>query len=79
MPDPADWRVARSIFVAEEDATARRYALDPEGAYGYYYWNLMTKRRRGNALGAFKEDPEMPDSECTLDYVLERLVLWGSV
>ena len=25
-----DWRVARSIFVADDEATARRYALDPE-------------------------------------------------
>ena len=79
IPEPADWRVARSIFVADDDVTARRYALDPEGAYGYYYWNLMTKRRLGNALGVFKENLEMPDSECTLDYVLNRLVIWGGV
>ena len=39
----------------------------------------MTKRRLGNALGVFKENPEMPDSECTLDYVLNRLVIWGGV
>ena len=31
IPEPADWRVARSIFVADDDVTARRYALDPEG------------------------------------------------
>jgi alkanesulfonate monooxygenase SsuD/methylene tetrahydromethanopterin reductase-like flavin-dependent oxidoreductase (luciferase family) len=39
----------------------------------------MTKRRLGNALGVFKENLEMPDSECTLDYVLNRLVIWGGV
>ena len=28
-PDPADWRVARSVFVADDLATAREYALGP--------------------------------------------------
>ena len=62
IPEPADWRVARSIFVADDDVTARRYALDPEGAYGSYYWNLMTKRRLGNALGVFKVNRELGES-----------------
>src|SRR6202790_5603724 len=28
-PDPANWRVAKSIFVADDDATARAYATAP--------------------------------------------------
>jgi alkanesulfonate monooxygenase SsuD/methylene tetrahydromethanopterin reductase-like flavin-dependent oxidoreductase (luciferase family) len=29
-PDPANWRVAKSIFVADDDATARAYVADPD-------------------------------------------------
>ena len=77
-PRGADWRVARSIFVADDEATARRYALDPNGAYGFYFWNLMTKRRARGMLDTFKHDPALPDSECTLDYVLTNMVIRGT-
>jgi alkanesulfonate monooxygenase SsuD/methylene tetrahydromethanopterin reductase-like flavin-dependent oxidoreductase (luciferase family) len=76
--DGADWRVARSIFVADDEKTARRYALDENGAYGFYFWNLMTKRRARGQLDTFKHDYAMPDSECTLDYVLNQLMIYGT-
>ena len=41
--DPRNWRVAKSIFVADDDATARRYATDPNGPYHFYYRSLFTK------------------------------------
>ena len=74
----ADWRVARSIFVADDQATAERYARDPQGAYGFYFWNLMAKRRARGALDTFKHDASIPDSECTVDYVLKHLVICGT-
>lgn len=73
-----DWRVARSIFVADDAATARRYALDPNGAYGFYFWNLMTKRRARGMLDTFKHDLALPDAECTLEYVLNHLPIHGT-
>ena len=75
---PADWRVARSIFVADDEETARRYTLDPNGAYGFYFWNLMAKRRAGGTLDTFKHDLAMPDAECTLEYVLKHLPIYGT-
>jgi alkanesulfonate monooxygenase SsuD/methylene tetrahydromethanopterin reductase-like flavin-dependent oxidoreductase (luciferase family) len=78
--NPADWRVCKSIFVAEDDATARRYALDPAGAYGFYFWNLLTKRRSaGGGVEIFKHDPALPDAAVTVEYLLEHLVICGSV
>jgi alkanesulfonate monooxygenase SsuD/methylene tetrahydromethanopterin reductase-like flavin-dependent oxidoreductase (luciferase family) len=74
----ADWRVARSIFVADDERTARRYALDRDGAYGFYFWNLMSKRRARGQLDTYKHDLAMPDSEVTLEYVLDRLVIHGT-
>jgi len=77
--DTADWRVCKSIFVADEDATARRYARDPRGAYGFYYWNLLTKRRSRGQADIYKHDLQMPDAAVTVEYLLDRLVLCGSV
>ena len=73
-----EWRVARSIFVADDEATARRYALAPDGAYGFYFWNLMAKRRARGALDTFKHDFAMPDADCTLEYVLNHLPIFGT-
>jgi len=77
--DPADWRVCKSLFVADDDATAQRYAHDPDGAYGFYYWNLLTKRRSRGQADIYKHDLRMPDQAVTVDYLLDRLVLSGSV
>ena len=76
--DPANWRVAKSIFVAEDDATAKRYATDPDGPYRYYYSQLLTKLQRGGRAVAFKTDPKQADEEVSLDAVCEKLVFWGS-
>jgi len=74
-----DWRVCKSIFVAEDDATARRYARSLDGPYGFYYWNLLTKRRSAGGVEIFKHDLTLPDAAVTVDYALDRLVLCGSV
>ena len=73
-----DWRVARSIFVADDEATAQRYVRAHDGAYGFYFWNLMAKRRARGMLDTFKQDPSMSDAECTLDYVLENMPIYGT-
>jgi alkanesulfonate monooxygenase SsuD/methylene tetrahydromethanopterin reductase-like flavin-dependent oxidoreductase (luciferase family) len=75
--DPANWRVAKNICVAEDMATARRYAREEGSPYVLYYSQLLTKMRRGGRLNLFKEDQDMPDDEVTLDYVLDKLVIYG--
>jgi alkanesulfonate monooxygenase SsuD/methylene tetrahydromethanopterin reductase-like flavin-dependent oxidoreductase (luciferase family) len=77
-PQSPSWRLARSIFVADDEATAQRYATAADGAYGFYFSNLMMKRRARGQLDTFKHDPSIPDSECTLDYVLRHLVIHGT-
>jgi alkanesulfonate monooxygenase SsuD/methylene tetrahydromethanopterin reductase-like flavin-dependent oxidoreductase (luciferase family) len=76
--DAANWRVAKSIFVADDDATAKRYATDPNGPYRYYYSQLLTKLKRGGRAVAFKTDPKQADEDVSLDAVCEKLVFWGS-
>jgi alkanesulfonate monooxygenase SsuD/methylene tetrahydromethanopterin reductase-like flavin-dependent oxidoreductase (luciferase family) len=77
--DRSDWRVCKSIFVADDDATARRYAKSLDGAYGFYYWNLLSKRRARGAADVYKQDLSMPDSAVTVEYVLDTLVICGGV
>lgn len=76
--DLGNWRVAKSIFVAEDEATARRYARDPDSPYVFYYRQLLTKLVKNGRANLFKEDQSMPDEAVTLDYVLDRLVIHGT-
>jgi len=75
--DSANWRIAKNICVADDMKTARRYACDPGSPYVFYYQQLLTKLRAGGRLNLFKEDQGMPDSDVTLDYVLDKLVIFG--
>ena len=45
--EPRNWRVAKSIFVADDAATARRYATDPNGPYHFYYRSLFHEAEGG--------------------------------
>lgn len=77
-PDPVNWRVAKTVFVARDDATAKAYATGTDGPYHYYYRSLFGKIKRRGALGVFKSDPKMPDDQVTLEDVIEKLVIHGS-
>jgi len=76
---PADWRVAKSVFVADDEPTARRYAKGHDGPYAYYFHSLMTKLIKNGRPELFKADPSLPDAAITLDYVLDSLVICGTV
>ncbi len=75
----ADWRVAKSVFVADDEATARRYAKEEGSPYRFYYRNLMKKLISNGRPELFKHDRAMPDSAVTLDYVVDSLVICGTV
>jgi alkanesulfonate monooxygenase SsuD/methylene tetrahydromethanopterin reductase-like flavin-dependent oxidoreductase (luciferase family) len=78
VADSADWRVAKSLCVADDLATARRYATEPNSPYRQYYNSLFTKLKKNGRLILFKTHAEQPDDEVTLDYVCERLIIWGT-
>ncbi len=78
--DTSDWRVARTIFVADDEATAKSYGGDASTSpYRFYYNQIMSKFARIGRLSVFKDRIDQPDSEITLDYVLDKLVLKGTV
>ena len=79
VAQPSEWRVAKSIFVADDEATARRYALEAGGPYHFYFKQLVRKLVGGGRSNLFKTDAAMPDSQVTPDFVTQRLVLAGTV
>ncbi len=76
--DPRNWRIAKSIFVAESEATAREYARGPKSPYVFYYDQILTKMKMSGRANLFKEDQGMPDDAVTLDYVCDRLITYGT-
>jgi alkanesulfonate monooxygenase SsuD/methylene tetrahydromethanopterin reductase-like flavin-dependent oxidoreductase (luciferase family) len=76
--DPANWRVARSIFVADDEKTAKAYATDPNGPYRYYYSQLYTKLKMNGRIELFKTRRDQPDDEVTLDSICEQLITYGT-
>ena len=76
--DPKNWRVAKSIFVAADEATARRYATDPKGPYYFYYRSLFTKLKAAGRANLFENRQEQPDEELNLETIVEQLVIYGT-
>lgn len=78
IPDRAEWRIAREIYVAETTEQARQEVL--AGTIGrdfrQYFIPLMTYMQ---ACSLFKTDPELPDSAVTPEYLLDNVWIVGSV
>lgn len=77
-PDPSGWRIAKNIFVADDEATAREYAFGPGSPYRHYFDQLGFKLVRAGRANLFKPDASMPDEEVTTDWMLEQLVIAGT-
>jgi len=78
VANPANWRVAKSVFVAKDAATAKAYATDPAGPYVYYYRSLFTKLKRNGRIELFKTGRDQPDDEVTLEAICDKLIIWGT-
>ncbi len=76
--DAVNWRVARSIFVADDKATARAYADGANGPYRHYFGSLATKLIKNGRAELFKSSRDMPDSAVTLDHVCKNLIISGT-
>lgn len=73
-----NWRVAKSVFVADDLDTAREYALGPQSPYRYYFSQLLTKMKKHGRANLFKADQNIHDDEVTLEGVLDDCVIWGT-
>jgi alkanesulfonate monooxygenase SsuD/methylene tetrahydromethanopterin reductase-like flavin-dependent oxidoreductase (luciferase family) len=77
-PDPAGWRVAKTILVADDDRTAREYGFGPDSPYRHYYQQLGFKLVRAGRANLFKPDPALPDEYVTTDTIVDQLVIAGT-
>lgn len=78
--DPSDWRIARTVFVADDDATAKRYGKEDEKSpYRFYYKQLFSKLKKANRHVVFKHDKDEADEAITLDRIVDDLVIAGTV
>jgi alkanesulfonate monooxygenase SsuD/methylene tetrahydromethanopterin reductase-like flavin-dependent oxidoreductase (luciferase family) len=75
---PENWRVAKSIFVADDHETAKRYATERDGPYYGYYNSIATKLIRNGRANLFKADQNAPDSSVTIETLVRDLVIWGT-
>src|SRR5690242_577490 len=76
---PGEWRVARTIFVADDEKTAARYGRDDARSPYRFYWEKL----RGNMMRAkrhviFKRHEAEDDSAVTLERLLDELVICGT-
>jgi alkanesulfonate monooxygenase SsuD/methylene tetrahydromethanopterin reductase-like flavin-dependent oxidoreductase (luciferase family) len=75
---PTDWRVAKSVFVADDATTARNYAIGPDSPYRFYCAQILMKMLKAGRSELFKRDRGQPDDSVTLDDVCEQLIIYGT-
>ncbi|HET7670052.1 MAG TPA: LLM class flavin-dependent oxidoreductase [Burkholderiales bacterium] len=78
-PESSEWRVARTIFVADDQKTAERYArTDPASPYRYYWDKLRANMMRAKRHVIFKKHEAEDDSAVTVERLLDELVICGT-
>jgi alkanesulfonate monooxygenase SsuD/methylene tetrahydromethanopterin reductase-like flavin-dependent oxidoreductase (luciferase family) len=77
-PSGDDWRVASYVVVAGSDAEARERAFSAESSYRYTFGYLYEVLKRSGRLANLKPRRDMPDSELTVDMIIEGRVIYGS-
>jgi alkanesulfonate monooxygenase SsuD/methylene tetrahydromethanopterin reductase-like flavin-dependent oxidoreductase (luciferase family) len=75
QPTPADWRVARNVFVAETTAEARQIAR--VNSLGRCIQYILDLTRRGPGVGMWKRNPDQPDDRCDLGYFMDEVLIVG--
>ncbi len=76
-PDRSQWRIAREVYVAETTEEARREAREGVLARDWdnYFHHILS---RDEMIGITKVDPDMPDEEVTVDYLIDNVWVIGS-
>jgi alkanesulfonate monooxygenase SsuD/methylene tetrahydromethanopterin reductase-like flavin-dependent oxidoreductase (luciferase family) len=72
---PADWRLARNIYVADTTAEARRLART--NSLGRCIQYILDLTKRGPGIGMWKRNADQSDADCNLDYFLDEVLIVG--
>jgi alkanesulfonate monooxygenase SsuD/methylene tetrahydromethanopterin reductase-like flavin-dependent oxidoreductase (luciferase family) len=80
VADPSDWRVARTIFVADDNTVAQRYGRrDANSPYVHYWTQMRTKMMLAKRHVIFKKNEQEDDAAVTVERLTDELVLCGTV
>src|SRR5262249_26949006 len=78
VPNGADWRVGKYGHVSGTDAAARARGFRAESAYLYALGSLYEGLKRAGRLAGLKSQPDQPDSDVTVESIIEARVNFGS-
>jgi alkanesulfonate monooxygenase SsuD/methylene tetrahydromethanopterin reductase-like flavin-dependent oxidoreductase (luciferase family) len=76
QPRREDWKVARSIFLADSTQEARRIARTNSLGKNYEYIGRLFDKGLGRKV--YKRDLNMSDADCNLDYLMGEQIIAGS-
>src|SRR5436190_9631133 len=76
QPRRADFKVARSIFLADSTAEAQRRARTNSLGKNFEYIGRLCDKLGGRRM--YKRDPAMSDADCNLDYLMGEQIIAGS-
>ncbi|GIS68776.1 MAG: hypothetical protein CM1200mP8_3340 [Chloroflexota bacterium] len=73
----SSWRIAREVYIADTTEQARKEALEGTMARDFtdYFFRSLAKF---DLMKIFKSDPNMADSEITLEYLVDNIWIVGS-
>lgn len=77
QPNRANFKVARSIFLADTTAEAVEKARTNSLGKNYEYIGHLFDKGLGRRI--YKRDLDMPDSECQLDWLMTEQIIAGDV
>ncbi len=76
-PQPSDWSVARNVFVADSTDDARRLAKRNSLGSCIQYILDLTQATAPTGIAMWKRDLDQADSDCTLDYFMNDVIIAG--
>lgn len=77
MPDRSDWKIARSIFLADTTKEAKARARTNSLGKCYEYIGRLFDKGLGRRI--YKRDLNMSDADCNLDYLMNEQIIAGDV
>ncbi|VVP94327.1 Limonene 1,2-monooxygenase [Pseudomonas fluorescens] len=77
--DANNWRVARSVFVADSQAQAEDYLAQESCTLRRYFDYMIDNLATNHYTKIFKTRPDMTDEEVTVDHCIKEMVIYGDV
>ena len=77
-PTGKEWSVARNILIADSDAQAEDWLLDPQGSDFYYFDYLWEVLKVANYTAVIKPVVTMDDKDVTVESIVKASVIYGS-